>query len=300
MDEFKVSAIITTYKRPLDVLKRSLDSVLNQTYKNLEIIIVDDSPENFDERKLIEDYLEQLKEDRLIYIKHPKNVGANSARNTGIKNSTGYYIAFLDDDDSWAPQKIEKQIKVFSDEEVGMVYCKAQFIMDSGNKREVDTKLKRGYIFDDLLYENFIGGTSFVMFTKEALLMVGGFTETLLSNQDWDVYLQIAKNFKIDYVDEVLVNYYWHRGERITSDVNKKIQGWQYLYKLYYKQLIERPTYLSLWELKISYFYLKKLKIWKFLKLSFGIIGRTPKLFLKFWINTCIKVFKIYIQESSD
>lgn len=294
MVDTKVSVIITTYKRPLEIVKRSLNSVLNQTYKNIEIIIVDDSPKEFYERECIEKYVSTLNKG-IQYIKQPKNMGANFARNTGIKASKGDFIAFLDDDDSWAPQKIELQLNEFKNKDVGMVYCKAQFIEETGKNRSFSSKLKKGYIFDDLLYENFIGGTSFVMFSRVALNYTNGFTETLLANQDWDVYLQVARKFKINYVDEVLVNYYWHDGERITSNPQKKIQGWEYLYHLYRDELLKRPKYLSLWELKISYFYLKTLDINNFISYTIKVLKRNPVLFLKFWTKNLVKILKLYI-----
>lgn len=251
MDEFKVSAIITTYKRPLDVLKRSLDSVRNQTYENLEIIIVDDSPESFEGRKLIEDYLNQLKEDRLIYIKHPKNMGANAARNTGINNSTGSYIAFLDDDDEWKPKKIELQMNKF-DDEVGLVYCKAEVKDEtSGKTRLVLNQIKDGYLFRDLLEQNFVGSNSFVLIRKAAIIEVGGYDEQLLSNQDYDLFLRIAEKYKITGVDDILVRYFIHEGDRISTDGFKQLQGRKELYQKFQEHIDNDKNLSLIWKIKM-------------------------------------------------
>ena len=106
----KVSIIIPTYKRS-DLLERAIKSVINQTYKNIEIIVVDDNVNNSKEHlqnlKIIEKY------PQIIYIKNKKNLGGGLTRNVGIKASTGEYIAFLDDDDEFYPTKIEKQYQLY-------------------------------------------------------------------------------------------------------------------------------------------------------------------------------------------
>ena len=105
-----VSVIITTYKRPTDILKRAIMSAIGQTYKNIEIIIVNDCPEQKELSKEIKKMISTIHDNRIKYIELDKNQGACIARNIGIKNSNGYYIALLDDDDEWVKEKIELQI----------------------------------------------------------------------------------------------------------------------------------------------------------------------------------------------
>src|SRR3989338_8677774 len=100
----KVSVIIPTHNRP-ELLKRAVKSVLNQTYKDLEVIVVDDGLE-----KRADETVNSFNDSRLKYIQHPEEKGGSAARNTGIKNSSGEFIAFLDDDDEWLPEKLEIQI----------------------------------------------------------------------------------------------------------------------------------------------------------------------------------------------
>src|SRR5699024_744473 len=121
--ESLVSVIIPTFKRKKEIVRRAVKSVMAQTYQNIEIIIVDDSPEEFQGSIKIKEYLDSLKDERVKYIKHSENKGANAARNTGIRNSKGNFLAFLDDDDEWLPMKIEKQIQQFKCDQIGMVYC---------------------------------------------------------------------------------------------------------------------------------------------------------------------------------
>ena len=108
-----VSVIIPTYKR-LGMLGRAIDSVLNQTYNNIEIIIVDDNNEDSEYRKETERFMKKYDDNiEIKYVKHKQNKNGAAARNTGINNANGVYIAFLDDDDEFSPKKIELQIIFF-------------------------------------------------------------------------------------------------------------------------------------------------------------------------------------------
>lgn len=105
-----VSVIIPTYKRTFAMLSRAIKSVLSQSHKNIEIIVVDDSPSSFIDKDSIKRQVEKIPDDRIIYIQHESNQGACVARNTGIKNAKGDYVAFLDDDDEWLPDKLKLQL----------------------------------------------------------------------------------------------------------------------------------------------------------------------------------------------
>ena len=119
--KLKVSVIIPTYNRA-NLVGRAIKSVLNQTYKDFELIIVDDSSTD-NTKDVIRQF--QEKDSRIEYIKHHKNKGGSAARNTVIKSSKGEYITFLDSDDEWLCEKLEKQIKLFSimPTKVGVLYC---------------------------------------------------------------------------------------------------------------------------------------------------------------------------------
>ena len=220
-----VTVVITTYKREPKMVRRAIDSVINQTYSNIQIIVVDDSPNTYELRDSIKDMVLSYK--KIIYIQHEKSKGACIARNTGLQVAKGEYIAYLDDDDEWMPNKIEKQLKCFDDEETAIVYCGHKEYHEAGNV-VVDTKCKgySGYLYEKLLQEgNFIGSTSFVLMKKDYLKKIGGFDPLMESAQDADVWLRLAKKYKISFVDESLVVYHIHDGERITTNYKKKING---------------------------------------------------------------------------
>jgi glycosyltransferase involved in cell wall biosynthesis len=223
-NHIKVSAIITTYKRPLEILKRAYSSIKHQTYRNIEIIIVDDSPDTFKERFLIKEYFTA---EGILYIQHSVNQGACAARNTGIEHATGDAIAFLDDDDEWTEQKIEKQVKCMKESNADLVYTNRHYIIndDTGTKVVRRSPGHRGKVFDRLMEENFIGSTSFPLIKKCVFSQVGNFDVELKASQDYDMWLRIAQEFNVDYIAEPVCVYHVHSGSGITNNTSNKIQG---------------------------------------------------------------------------
>ena len=220
-----VTAVITTHCRESDIVSRALESVMDQTYEDMEIILVDDSPSSYEKRDEIKSLAEQARK-KVTYIPHEKCMGACAARNTGISHAKGEYIAFLDDDDEWLPTKIEKQIEMFSSKEVGFVYCRYKVIDTVNNTARTSKKqIERGNIFKYLICENMVGSTSFPLIRKSALEEIGGFDTELQSAQDLDVWLRISEKYDAEYVDEELGIYYFHSSDQITSNPKKKISG---------------------------------------------------------------------------
>lgn len=221
-----VSAVITTHKREPKIVERALKSVLNQTYKDIEVIVVDDSPSSYELRDSVKTMVENYADKGVTYIAHETCQGACVARNTGLYNAKGEFIAYLDDDDEWKPEKIERQIEKFNKESVALVYCGAESIFESENKTVKWNQLfLRGMIYSELLKENFIGSTSFPLIRKQALVAVGGFDKEMQSAQDYDVWLRLTQKYEVDFVEDSLVVYHVHEGEQITKNVKKKISG---------------------------------------------------------------------------
>ena len=102
----KVSVVIITYNRPLDVLFRAINSALNQDYNSIEVLVVNDAPENYELAHSIQERIDKIDDDRITYLSYDRNHGSNYARNYGLKHSTGAYIGFLDDDDEWYSYKM--------------------------------------------------------------------------------------------------------------------------------------------------------------------------------------------------
>lgn len=195
------SVVITCYNYG-QYLESSMQSVLEQTCSDFEVIVVDDgSIDNTPE--VMERYLTNTK---IKYIRQA-NAGQPKAKNRGIIESNGKFIAFLDADDIWMPTKLEKQIALFDDPHTGVVYSRRKWINPdaveiSGNER----KLHRGNVLDKIFIDNFICFSSSVI-RRAALDEAGFFDENLPMGIDYDLWIRLAAICRFDYVDEPLVKY---------------------------------------------------------------------------------------------
>ena len=233
MDEKLVSVIITTHNRSPKIVLRAVNSVLCQTYKNIEIIVVDDSSKEYVLRDDVEKIIRH-KAPQILYIKHETNKGSCAARNTGLLYAKGYYVAFLDDDDEWLPQKIEEQIKGFTDDNIALVYSGIT-IIDEINCLNYNAKFKavKGKAFYPLLKSCFIGSTSNPLIKKECIENVGLFDTKMKSCQDYDLWLRIAMRYHINYVKMPLIKYHIHENDRISTNLDDQISGRDRIIKKY-------------------------------------------------------------------
>jgi glycosyltransferase involved in cell wall biosynthesis len=232
-----VSIIIPTHNRA-DLICRTIESVLHQTYKYIELIIVDDN--STDNTKEI---VAQYKDERIKYIKHDLNRGAPAARNTGIKASKGQFIGLLDDDDEWLPDKLEKQLKCFdSSRDIGLVYAGYEIINAKGEASKRIVPTKRGYIFYDLLKLNVIGSPTNLI-RRECFEKVGFCDESFISCQDWDLWIRISREYKIEYMEHILARYNLS-DNRITTN-NNWLDGYLLLIGKYKKDYLQHKDIYS-------------------------------------------------------
>lgn len=223
MEDELISVIVTTCNRKQEILKRALDSVAAQTYRPIEMIVVIDQPSTAEElsRFLSACYGNMIK----VHV-NEKQMGACHSRNQGMELAKGKYIAFLDDDDEWLPEKLEKQKKkmlpgvclVYSDYEV-----KAEHI---NIKHAADREFPCGDVLESLLASNFIGGSSVPLLRAETLKESGGFDVTFPSCQDYDVWVRMAMRGKVECVREIL-SYYHVSPDSITNVFERRMQGWE-------------------------------------------------------------------------
>lgn len=241
--QVRASVVIPTYNRS-KYLPRAVDSVLSQTFNNLEVIIVDDH--STDQTLAIAKKLIG-QDSRVRYHRLKKNQGAPKARNVGIGLAKGEYIGLLDDDDNWRPDKLELQVKKFDNlsQEVGLLYggYKINFT-DKNIKNIVKMPRHRGWIFDDLLKKCLIGSPT-VLVRKKAFDQVGLFDLKLKSCQDWDMWLRIAQEFKVDYVGEVVADYYLRSDGQISRNFSSQVQGRKRIFNKYQKQLAKQPKVMA-------------------------------------------------------
>lgn len=243
-----VSVIIPTYNR-VHTLPGALESVLRQSYSDIEVIVVDDGSTDGTGQ-----YMKRVQDVRVRYIANEQNLGPTAARNRGVSLARGEWVAFLDSDDIWEPDKLEKQVKCAgsSGEKCKMVYC--EYAVYQGKsfvgivpERELTVCEKSGNLLEQLLRGPLIG-TVTMLVERKAFLEVGGFSETLKALEDYEFSIRFARYYEIGFIEEPLVKVY----DSVVS-VNKR------------------------WEEQIhTYFYIVQ-EFWEQLK-GFGILWR--KLYL--------------------
>ena len=242
-----VSAIITTHNRK-KLLKRAIESVLSQTYKDIECIVVDDASSDGTEI-LCQSYPIQY-----IHIPKEESKGGNYARNLGIKASKGKYCAFLDDDDYWLPEKIEKQVALIEKKNSELVYCgrKIEYV----NLESIDYKdlLPSPYFSGDIhnkIFHTICCTTSSAMLiSKQALIDIDYFDENLKFWQDYELTIRLAQRKPFYYVNEVLCVYRADR--RDTNRLTNKYFEWKKAVKYIHQKHADLYGTLSPKELLIS------------------------------------------------
>lgn len=204
-----VSVIIPTYNRA-DLLRKSIESVQNQTYEEWEIIIVDDCSTDGTEQ-----VVKEFGDFRIRYIRNEKNLGAGASRNKGVALARYDYIAFQDSDDVWRCGKLEKQMQyMMNHSEYDMVYC--SFLKHYSDGREIIVPNKQignrqGNMYTTLFINNVIS-TQTILIKKESFVLCGGFDEELRAIEDWDLVLRISQKSQVGFVPEVLVDVYETQG----------------------------------------------------------------------------------------
>ena len=221
-----ISVVIPSYNRK-DFLKRSIDSAINQTKKPLEIIVVDDGSTDGTETMIKSDY------DFVKFIKQ-KNKGVSAARNIGIKVSIGEWICFLDSDDEWKKDKLEKQINAMKSNPGYKFFHSNEIWIKNGIRINQKKKHKKygGDIFDKCLDMCRISPSS-VMIDKTVFDEVGNFNENLVVCEDYELWLRICDKYRVFFIDEpLIIKYGGHQGQlsySIESIENHRIKALEYL-----------------------------------------------------------------------
>ncbi len=233
----KVSVIIPTYKRA-DFLPRAINSVLNQTYKNVEIIIVDDNGNQSEYQSKTQAMIEELygEAENIIYIKNDENIGGANSRNKGVGVSSGDYLCFLDDDDIYLPNKIETQLKYMVDNNLEMSFTDIK--MHNENDKVVDARDHSRYIKSlsnkDLLKYHLmyhLTPTDSYMFLKSSFLKTEGFKQRPVSQEFMLMLNAIEQGLRIGYLKGATAIQYIHDQGRVSS-ASGRIKGDKALYEI--------------------------------------------------------------------
>ena len=273
MDSNMVSVVIPTYKRMGSTVEKAIKSVLSQTYKNIEILVIDDNGDN--KSVFSRDIREMLlRYPSVVYIALPKNSGACVARNEGIRAAKGEYIGFLDDDDIWHTDKIEKQMLLMKGD-VGFVYCGLDLHFEKDEKRVKKEAVIKKKPIECLLRKNYIGSTSCGLVKKSVAVESGMFDEKLKSGQDLDFWIRLIKTTKYDCVKDCLVEYTFYKSGTITRNYMNRLFSNIYIRKKY-DSVFKKNVYLRiLYRFKIvkAFFINRKIKE----GLAYLFFGRVEK-----------------------
>lgn len=231
--EVLVSVLVATYNRA-PLLQRCIQSIINQSYKNLEILVIDDNSTD-ETNEVIRDFMQI--DNRIRYKKHSENLKLSACRNTGVRLANGQLIAFMDDDDFWIDKnKIFNQVKIFKDSkpELGMVFTKVRLVDEHHNYLSKPTLLPRNFK-EHILVKNSIIYSPSVMIKRDIILELGGFDESVTRGVDSDLYRRffLRSNFDFHFLEEVTCEIQEFGADRLTkldsaSSLQKHIVNYEY------------------------------------------------------------------------
>lgn len=234
-----VSVIIPSYNRGY-CIAQCLRSVLDQTFADFEIIVVDDASSD-DTRAQVS----SISDSRIHYLAHDSNQGGAVARNTGIRIAQGEFVAFLDSDDHWQSDKLEKQIAALRQQgpDCGLSYTWISCVDDDGAETlrinpEID-----GACFEEMLVSNFIGSFSNIVVRKSLLVEVGALDESFRSCQDWDLFIRLTRHASVHCLREYAVRYLLSVSDknRISTNPRSVVQGHRRILKKYARDYAALP-----------------------------------------------------------
>jgi glycosyltransferase involved in cell wall biosynthesis len=222
-DSKTVSVVIPTFRRSI-FLKKAIKSVHNQTFKDYDIIVVDDNidPDEIDKVKIICDAY------KVTYIKNNRTKGGCGSRNSGILVSESKYIAFLDDDDFWYPEKLKYQVEHMNSGLISSCYVafSKNYINQNIKSINKSSLLNKSYLSrNNILKGTCPASTSLVMADRLMLIESGLFDESLESFQDYDMWIRLTAIKPMSYIDKVLAEFTFHQGDRVSVNLYKRFNA---------------------------------------------------------------------------
>ena len=278
-----ISAIITTFNRK-DYCREAIKSVLAQTYKNFELIILDNSSKDG-----TGEVVKSFQDACIRYICHPQ-LNVAQARNLGWRSARGAYVAFLDDDDLWLPKKLESQIGKFENggTDLALVYGGFYKIDKDGKRIGEFQPTVRGMVLEKLLKQDdyFTGSASNPLIRRDIIEKLGGYDDIVTTGEDWEFYLRLAQNYSVECIKEPVLEIRQHEGPRL-GDRLKEAAALEIQVMDRYKDIFDRDR-------KLRSFYLQKVG-GKYCRIGEVRQGR-EYLRKAIWYNpTNVKVYAQYV-----
>lgn len=284
----KISIIIPTYNRGW-LLVESIKSVINQTYKNIEIIVVDDGSTD-DTKNIVGEF--QKKDNRIVYIYETNSGGPSRPKNTGVGKATGEYVSFLDDDDEWLPEKLEKQISLFSTDNnkniPAIVSCDS-VVVNRQKETPVFSRKKEIGLKSILIKNSIFTGT--VLIKTSTIKDMELFDEKLNFLEDWDLWIRIlSNNDNIKFCPNILFKYNIREDNTTkTTGGSKKIEALIYVFNknisLYEKYNV---SHIIMFRMAVKYYLIKKYSL---AKKYFGLSIQKNKMYLPSYAGYILSIF---------
>ena len=246
----KISVIIVTYNRP-DSLSSAIESVLNQTYQNFELIVVDNGVE-IPAKKIVESF----DDTRIRYIQNDRNTDCAGGKNIGMKNAKGEFIAILDDDDVWFPEKLELQIEAFQkNPEAGFCFTAVNQVFDHGAKDSIVPDGMDNYY--ERALSKFSGFLSITLMIRKSVIDdIGYMDEAFPSHTDIEWIIRIAKKYKGIGINKPLARVMSLGGhQQMGSSMDRKIKGRIMILDKFKEEFEKRPKVLAKHLLMLGKFY---------------------------------------------
>lgn len=247
----KVTVVIATYNRP-QLLKRALESVFAQGFQDFEIVVVDDGL-----KERAESVAGEFNDSRIRYIQHERNRGCSAAKNTGIRAAKGGYIAILDDDDAWLPEKLEVQVRALegTSPDVGFSFHAAIEVFDD---REYVTTVPEGEAdYLDFALRTFSGMIdSSMMYKRDVFEKTGYLNESYPTHTGAEFIIRVSKHFKGVGINTPLVRREMKSGHaQMGSNIGKRVRGRIMLLEEYKEEFLARPRFFAKHLTQLGIFY---------------------------------------------
>ena len=240
-----VSVVIAAYNAGAFITD-TIKSVLDQTYRNFEVIVVDDGSTD-----RTAEIVRSFADDRIQLIQQ-SNSGVAAARNLAIQQSSGEYIAPIDADDLWEPERLEKHVRCLEscDSSVGLVYSWSIYLNEAGGLKGYSPFGQLGAVEGDVLavlvFYNFLDNASTTMFRRRCIQVVGNYNTELKTCEDWDLYLRIAEHYQFAIVPEYLISYRQHSGS-LSNQCATMAQFYELIMSRIYQRHPEMPPFIRRW-----------------------------------------------------